>query len=210
MDRDTDDIARGWEAIKSKYGGRVILAVILFAVLVAAAVWGYNHWHQSQPVTYEPQQQAETPQGIQEAADNAGVHISPGQAQEAAQAIKEATARPPDQIIHTTGAGMAQALADSRKQTRAQVQIVTDPEIPNKLPDKPAADQPVALNVYNIKAYPKHLLEITAYRNAVDAAYMTRVQVFGATGYLGPVVSYDADRAGGKVRIGARLTIPLD
>jgi hypothetical protein len=210
MARDTDDIARGWEAVKNRYGGRVILAVILFAVLIAAAVWAYNHWHQPQPVTYESQQQAETTQGVREAAENAGVHITPGQAQEAAQAIKDAATRPPDQVIQSTGAGMEQALADSRKQAGAQAQIVTDPARPDKPPEKPAADQPVNLNVYNIKPYPKHLLEVTVYRNAADVAYMTRVQVFGATGYVGPVVSYDADRKGSKTRIGIRLSIPLD
>lgn len=210
MDRDTDDIARGWEAIKSKYGGRVILVAVLFAVLVAATVWGYNHWHQPQPVTYEPQQHAETPQGVQAAADNAGVHISSGQAKAAANAIKEAATRPPDQVVQTIGAGMTQALADSRKQTGAQVQIVTDPARPDKKPEKPADEQSVNLNVYNIKAYPRHLLEVTVYKNAADVAYMTRVQVFGATGYLGPVVSYDADRAGSKTRIGIRLSVPLD
>ncbi len=206
-DRDTEDIARGWQSLKSKFGGRVILAAVLIVVLIAAAVWAYNRWHQPQPV-YMPQQQAETPQGVQAAADKAGVHISPGQAEEVAQAVHETATRPPDQIIQTTGAGMPQALASV--QGGAQLQIVTDPAKPDKPPEKPAADQPVNLNVYNIKAYPKHLLEVTVYQNAGDVAYMTRVTVFKRTGYLGPVVSYDADRAGSKVRIGVRLTIPMD
>ncbi len=207
-DRDTDDIARGWEAIKSKFGGRVILAVVLIVIFIAAGVWAYNHWHQPQPVTYMPQHQAETAQGVQEAANTAGIHISSGQAQEVAQAVQEATTRPPDQVVTTTGAGMTQTLASV--QGGAQLQIVTDPVRPDKPPDKPAADQPVNLNVYNIKAYPKHLLEVTAYQKAVDVAYMTRVTVFKRTGYLGPVVSYDGDRAGSKVRIGMRLSVPLD
>ncbi|MDT8901179.1 hypothetical protein [Anaeroselena agilis] len=186
---------------------KYILAALLVAIFLAAAVWAYNHWHQPQPV-YMPQHQAETPQGIEAAANNAGMHISPGQAQEVSQAVQEATTRPPDQIIQTTGAGMPHAL--SSVQGGAQLQIVTDPSKPDQKPDKPTADQPVNLNVYNIKVYPKHLLEVTAYQNAADVAYMTRVTVFKRTGYLGPVVSYDADRAGSKVRVGVRLSVPLD
>ena len=187
---------------------KVILAALLLAIFLAAGVWAYNYWHQPQPVTYMPQYQAETPLGVQEAANNAGVHISPGQAVEVAHAVHEATTRPPDQVVTTTGAGMPQALASV--QGGAQLQIVTDPSKPDKPPDKPAADQPVSLNVYNIRAYPKHLLEVTAYHRAGDIAYMTRVQVFKRTGYIGPVVSYDADRAGSKVRAGVRLSVPLD
>ncbi len=201
--------AHGWAAIKSKYGGRVILAAVFFVLFIAAGVWAYNHFAKPQPVTYMPQQQAETPQGVQSAANNAKVHISPGQAAEVAQAVQEAKMRPPDQTIQTTGAGMTQALASVQQQTGAHLQIVTDPAKPDKPPDKPKPEEPVNLNVYNIKAYPKRMLEVTVYRNAADVAYLTRVQVFGATGYLGPVASYDADRSS-KIRIGARLTIPLD
>ncbi|MDT8901814.1 hypothetical protein [Anaeroselena agilis] len=189
---------------------KIILAALLLAVFLAAAVWAYNHCAKTQPVTYEPQQQAETPQGVQTAANNAGVHVSPDQAQEVAQAVQEAKPWTPDQVIQTTGAGMTQALANVQQQTGAQVQIVTDPAKPDKPPDKPKPEESVNLNVYNVKAYPKRMLEVTVYRDAADVAYMTRVTVFKRTGYLGPVVSYDADRAGEKVRIGARLTIPLD
>lgn len=189
-----------------KYG----LAVLLPAIFIVAAVWAYNHWHHPQPVTYLPQHQAETPQGVQEAANNAGVHISPGQAQEVAHAVHEATTRPPDRVIQTTGAGITQALDSVQQQTGVQIQIVTDRAKPDNPPEKPKPDQAVTLNVYNTKVYPKHLLEVTVYRNAADVAYMTRVTVFKHTGYLGPVVSYDGGRAGSKVRVGARLTIPLD
>lgn len=188
---------------------KISLAALLMVVFIAAAGWAlYKNWHQPQPVTYMPQHQAETPQGVQEAANTAGVHISLGQAQDVAQAVEQAAARPPDQVVTTTGTGMTQALADI--QNGAQLQIVTNPAKPDQKPDKPAADQPVNLNVYNIKAFPKHLLEVTAYRSAADVAYMTRVMVFKRTGYLGPVVSYDGDRAGSKVRIGIRLSVPLD
>ncbi len=210
MDRDTDDIARGWAAIKSKYGGRVIPVAFLLVFCLAVGIMAYNHFTKPQPVTYESQHQAETPQGVQEAANNAGVHISPGQAQEVAQAVQEATTRPPDQVVATTGAGMTQTLASVQQQTGADFQVVTDPAKPDKPPDKPKPAEPVNLNVYNIKAYPKHLIEVTAYQNAADVAYMTRVTVFKRTGYLGPVASYDADRAGSKTRIGIRLSVPLD
>lgn len=197
-------------ADRSKYGGRVILAALLLIVLIAAAIWGYNHWHKPLPTTNMPQQQAETPQGVQEAAENAGVHISQGQAEEAAQAIQEAATRPPDSTIQTTGAGVPQALQESREEAKADFQIVTDPAKPDQKPEPLRPEQPVNLNVYNVKAYPKHLLEVTVYRNAADVAYMSRVRVFGATGYVGPVVDYDGYRARGKVRVGVRLSVPID
>lgn len=189
---------------------RVVLYVILVVVIIAAAVWGYHLLHPPQPTTFQSQQQASTPQGAQEAASIAGFTITPGQAREVAQAVQEATTRPPDNTITTTGAGMPQALTNSLHQTGANFQIVTDPAKPDKPPDKPAADQPVNLNVYNVKAYPKHLVEVTAYQRAADVAYMTRVTVFKHTGYLGPVVNYDTDRKSGKVKIGLRLSVPLD
>lgn len=138
------------------------------------------------------------------------VVVGMAEAREVAQAIQEAKTRPPDDTITTTGAGMPQALTNSLHQTRADFQIVTDPANPDKPPEKPNPEQPVNLNVYNVKAYPKHLIEATAYQRAADVAYMTRVTVFKHTGYLGPVVSYDADRQSGKVKIGLRLSVPFD
>jgi hypothetical protein len=200
-------IDAGKQALWLRY--RLIVYLVALLIIVGAGWWAWDMLHPGQPVTYESQQQAETPQGVQEAAHNAGVYISSGQTQEIAQDIQEAATRPPDQIIPTTGAGMTQTLASVQQQTGSDMQIVTDPAKPDQKPTKPPDNQPVNLNVYNIKAYPKHLVEATIYSKAADLAYMTRVKVFGYTGYLGPAVNYDADRAS-KVRVGVRLSVPID
>ncbi len=185
----------------SKY----VFTALLLAIFLAAAVWAYNHFAKPQPVTYMPQQQAETAQGVQEAANNAEVHISPGQAAEVAQAIHEATSRPPDQVVTTTGAGMTQALASV--QGGAQLQIVTDPSKPDQKPDKPKPDQPVNLNVYNIKAYSKTLDQATLYLRfdgitpKPTGGDLSRSWLVSKSGhYIGVGLSYDEDRARGKLR----------
>lgn len=194
---------------------RLVLYVLLAMLLAAAGWWAWGKLHPSKPVTEMSQQQAETQQGVLGAAHDCGVHISHGQAVEAAQAIREVATGPPDEVVPTTGAGMPQALQQSQQQSGADIQIVTDPAKPDQKPEQPKPDQPVHLNVYNVKAFPKHLLEATVYPSltggleAADVAYMSRVKVFGFTGYLGPVLNYDADRKA-KLRVGARLTVPID
>ena len=192
--------------------------LVMYAIVAAALAVGgyllYQHFHPHSPVTPLSQEQAETPQGVQEAAEQSQVHISTDQAVEIAEAIREAPARKPDRVVETTGAQLVDTVEAERIKSGADFAIVTDPAqagktpvLDNKIgPPTFPADKPVTLNQYNIQAYPKALLELTAYSDkSLDVAYLRRVKVFGATGYIGPAITLSPD----SVRVGARLTIPL-
>jgi len=182
---------------------RAVMYVALAILLICVGFWLWAKFHPAQPITAETQKQVQTPAGIESASNAAAFSITTSQARDAAQQI--ATRTKPDSIIHTTGAQMPVVIIAGQKATDSQASIVTDPAHPNTVPVV-APGQVVDLNVYNIKAYPKHLLEATYYySNAGDVAYLTRVTVFKQTGYIGPVLSYN----GSKVNCGVRLSIPF-
>jgi hypothetical protein len=142
------------------------------------------------------------------------VHVSQAQAEEIADEIRDAPKRKPDRVVNTTGAELAKTVETERQKSGADFAIVTDPAQPDKAPvldnktSPPAlsADKPVVLNQYNVKAYPKALLELTVYNDkTLDIAYLERVKVFGMTGYVGPALTTSPD----KTRVGIRLSIPL-
>lgn len=189
------------------------LAVALVLVLAAYAFWP---WH-AQLITGESQQQAETPAGVELAAHNAQVQMLQSQLEEAARQIAMLRGQPPRTVVTTAPVAVPQVVEQQRQQSGADFAIVTDPARPGQQVDLHQVQQlpagtPVVLNQYNVQAYSRRLIEATVYPGAagvaaVDVAYMRRVRVFGATGYAGPAVSYDQDRAGGKVRVGIRMTI---
>jgi hypothetical protein len=189
----------------------VLMGVVVSLGLVAA----YLGWrmYKSIPVIHMSQEQAQTPHGVQIAAGQAQMPLSRPQAQEAAEKIKKASHKPPEQTIRTDGADLQQAVDTVRKKEAADFSIVTDPAKPK---EKPVinAEEPVHLNVYNIKAYPKKLLEISVGAHGSDLAYLWRIDVpkvpllipKGAMGYAGPFIRAEYD---GKVDGGIRLTIPF-
>jgi hypothetical protein len=67
----------------------------------------------------------------------------------------------------------------------AQFAIVTDPANPNK-PPVVNPDAPVNLDVHLIKAYPKHLAEVSySLNNTVSVANYWRVKIFKDFAYVG-------------------------
>lgn len=186
--------------------------LVLYVVVAAAfAVGGYllyQHFHPPNPVTQMSQEQAETPQGVREAAEQAQVHISHAQAEEIADEICEAPKRQPDRVVETTGAKLANTAEQERVKAGADLAIVADSAQPDKKTDLATipADKPVVLNQYNVQAYPRALLEFTAYNDkTMDVAYLQQVRLFGMTGYVGPAVTIGPD----TTRVGVRLSIPL-
>ncbi len=200
-------------------GGLILLLVIGFFI--------WQHFHPPQAAdqppapVYETYDQSHSADGVQQAAEESGVHLDLPQQQEILQDIQASDTRRPDSVVQTIGAQLASAVKTEQVKSGADFTIVSpakpDPTMaagtPGQLPTLPA-NTPVTLNQYNIKAYPDKLIEATIYGDkSADIAYMSKVKVLGLQGYVGPTVKYDppANTLNGraKVTVGARITIPI-
>ena len=91
-----------------------------------------------------------------------------------ASAVERSAAKPPDQIIRTTGSDWEAMTEKLRKQSGADFTMVTEPKRPNQKP-APQPEEPVNLNVYNVKAYPKEFQQIGIAQDAVMASANWRI-----------------------------------
>lgn len=155
-----------WQKIKSWYQENgcwliekimrwlFIVIFVFFVVLALYLVWGKNT---AEPVTTMSQQQAETPTGVQKAADNAGITLDVGQAKDVSAAIKEirVTEKEPVYVIQTTGENAKEESGRAVKQEQADFAIVTDKDNPEQEVnlDELDKDTKVELNQYNIQAF---------------------------------------------------------
>ncbi len=198
-------LAAMWKEELRFYGRLIAIAGMIVCVIFAWHFFAKQH-----AVISVSQEKAETAAVQKETADKAGIKISDEQAELAAKMIRERTGGQPDEVLPSTGRTVRKDLETLAGKTGGYI-IVTDPAKPQEAPllKSLSPEKPLDLNVYNIKPYPNRLLEVTVYRRAADIALLHKVSVFKRTGYLGPAVSYDAERSG-KVRVGLRLTIPLD
>lgn len=196
-----------WVCSHKKQIGVCFLAI----AILAGGYLLYQHFHPPQLVTTESQQQAETPEGISLAAHNAQVDMLQSQLKEAAQQIAALKNQPPNTIVQTIPVQVPYVVEQQREKAGADFAIVTDPANPTTPVDlkqvaQLPANTPVTLNQYNVQAYPQHMAEVSYYSgNSGDVAYMSRVKVFGKTGYVGPVVRYGDT----KVSVGARISVPF-
>ncbi|WP_371374324.1 hypothetical protein [Sporomusa aerivorans] len=185
-------------------------AVILLGVVLLVVVAGwvlYQNYYQPQTVTGESQQQAETPAGVGQSADNARVKMLESQLAEAALQIAELKNKPPDTIIQTVPVEVEKVVIKEVEKRGANFAIVTDPANPDKTVDlTEVASMPegttVNLNQYNVYAYRKVIRGfniIPDWSESVKKA-SPRIQelTFDASRritkdgkYLGGVVGYD-------------------
>jgi len=187
----------------------LLLAVLSFGLLV---IIGFLAWRNHQPVTVTPlsEEQARTPSGVQLAADQALVPVSKQQVREVALKIAQTEDGLPDRVIVTTGKEVENTVENVRQETKADFAIVTNPQKPQ---EKPVVEpnEPVKLNVYNIKAYPRNMVEISAGVHGGDIAYLKRVIVpkipvvlpKGTVAYAGPFIR--TEYGGGRLDGGIRL-----
>lgn len=181
---------------------KLIAYIAAGAVLICAAFLIYRHFHQPEPVTTESQTQAETPAGVEQAADKAQVSISPPQAQEAASQIKYIYTNSiiPQYTITTTGANAEKQAQASQEAAGADFSIVTDKYNPTKqtsLKTLPASST-VELNQYNVQAYKKilHTIEITPdiQDKSIDEVGYTVSRKISSDGkYIGIGATYNID-----------------
>ncbi|MBE6099989.1 MAG: hypothetical protein E7197_08030 [Anaerovibrio sp.] len=135
-------------------------AVLVLLFVLGAVLLAYNKYYETDDtIIQESQTTAETPAGVQRAAEKAGVTVDSTQAKAVAKEIKYIyeTQKEPVYILKTTGAEVQTAASTARKEAKADFSIITDKNNPTKevsleeLQKEKA--QPVELNQYNIQAY---------------------------------------------------------
>ena len=183
--------------LNNKYKtAKIITAVILIVLLVFFVVKAWEA-HTTKPVTTMPQQQAETPAGVEKAANNAHIKLDSGQTKQVSETIREirVTEKEPVYIIQTTGDKAQEASEKASKQEKADFSIVTDKDHPDEAVelDKLDENETVNLNQYNIQAYKKQLntIEYQPWEKTIGYTHSWKVSKSGK--YLGVGADYDID-----------------
>ena len=147
--------------------------------------------------TTMPQQQAETPVGVQQASENAHVKLDYGQATQVSEIIKEirVTEKEPVYVTQTTGNEAKDISENVVKQEKADFAIVTDKDNSEKTVelDKLDKDTIVNLNQYNIKAYKNHINTIEYYPSEKTVGYTHQWKISKSGKYIGVGIDYDTD-----------------
>ena len=183
--------------LNNKYKtAQIITAVILIVLLVFFVVKAWEA-HTTKPVTTMPQQQAETPAGVEKAASNAHIKLDSGQTKQVSETIREirVTEREPVYIIQTTGDKAREVSEKASKQEKADFSIVTDKDHSDEAVelDKLDENETVNLNQYNIQAYKKQLntIEYQPWEKTIGYTHSWKVSKSGK--YLGVGADYDID-----------------
>ena len=192
-----------WKKIKNWFKGEwnrgffiVMSFLILLTVVLAFANAGLNRYT-TKPATTMPQQQAETPAGVEKAASNAHIKLDNGQTKQVSETIREirVTEKEPVYIIQTTGDKAQEASEKASKQEKADFSIVTDKDHPDEAVelDKLDENETVNLNQYNIQAYKKQLntIEYQPWEKTIGYTHSWKVSKSGK--YLGVGADYDID-----------------
>jgi Tfp pilus assembly protein PilO len=179
---------------------KVAIAILVIALLCLVGYNIYKHFT-SKPVTYESQQQAETPQGIKDAANNAKVDMMQSQLDEAAKQIALLKNKQPDTITHTVVQQVPVVVERERQSSGADFAIVIDPKNPDQKVDLSQYKEtdPVVLNQYNVHAYKKVLRQIDYAPKNIDdwsvkeVGYSVSRKISNDGKYLGVAVDHDFD-----------------
>lgn len=184
---------------------KIITAVVLIILLVCFVVKAW-HGKTAEPVTTMPQQQAETPAGVEKAADNAHIKLDSEQTKQVSETIREirVTEKEPVYIIQTTGDKAQEASEKATKQEQADFSIVTDKDHPDEAVelDKLDKNTTVNFNQYNVQAFKKHINTIEYYPAEKTIGYTHQWKISKNGKYMGVGVDYDTD----DQRIMAKVT----
>lgn len=179
-----------------KYWSHILCVILLIIVGLFIYKW-YNDTYVKKPVTYESQQEASTPEGVERAAKNAQVGIGKGQATEIANKIEYIYKNnvTPEYIVPTTAKDVDKTIKEETKKNKADFSIVTDPNNPDKEFDfsKYKENTPINLNQYNIHAYKKVIRSVSyaPTEKIVGASIQQKINDHGT--YMGVGVDYDID-----------------
>ena len=179
-----------------KYWLHIVCVILLIIVGLFVYKW-YNDTYVKKPVTYESQQEASTPEGVEKAAENAQVGIDKSQAIEIAHKIEYIHTNnvQPEYIVPTTAKDVDKTVKEETKKNKADFSIVTDPNNPDKEFDFSIykEDTPINLNQYNIHAYKKVIRSVSyaPEEKIVGASIQKKINDHGT--YMGVGVDYDID-----------------
>ena len=183
---------------------KVPLIIALCLVLVIIFLM-YGCGGNKDTVTTETQEQEETPAGVDMAADNANVPLTPDQAKTAAKEIRYIYTHDtkPEYTIATTGAKAADQSEAACKTSGADFAIVTNKQNPEASTDLNAISDAtrVELNQYNVQAYKKELHTIEVSPNidgsgkagVAEIGYIEQFKISKDGKYIGLGVSYNID-----------------
>lgn len=188
---------------------KIAATVLVVALLCVGAYFLYEYFHQPKPVTYETQTEAETPAGVNAAADSAKVKLQQDQIDEAARQIAELKNKKPDSITHTIVQQVPVVIEKERQASGADFAIVTDPKNPDQKVDltKYQATDPVVLNQYNVHAYKKVLRQIEYAPKNIDdwkpaeVGYTVSRKISDDGKYLGVGVEHNFDNSKTYVKL---------
>lgn len=192
--------------LNNKYKtAQIVTAVILIVLLVFFVVKAWEA-HTTKPVTTIPQQQSETPAGVEKAASNAHIKLDSGQTKQVSETIREIriTEKEPVYIIQTTGDKAQEASEKAGEQEKADFSIVTDKDNSEKTVelDKLDKNANVNLNQYNVQAYKKHINTVEYYPAEKTVGYTHQWKISKNGRYIGAGVDYDTDNQ----RVMAKIT----
>lgn len=185
-----------------KYGCLVLRdlrPVILIFLIAVIALLICRFWNDepTKVVTSTSQQQAETPSGVQDAADNTGVKLDAGQAEEVSTVIREirVTEKEPVYVIQTTGENAKAESEKAVRQEQADFAIVTDKNDPEKEVNLEELDKDtkVELYQYNVQAFKKHINTIEYQPTEKVVGYTHQWKVTDSGRYMGVGADYDID-----------------
>lgn len=189
-----------WNRVKISL---VIIVVLALIALIALGV--HSCMRQTETVTTETQTEAETPVGVERAAEQEHVDITPKQSQEAAKEIRYIYTHDvkPVYTVVTTGAEAEKQSKTARTAAGADFSIVTDKNTKDKVVNlrEIPADSQVQLNQYNVRAYKKelHTIEVSpdidgdGKAGVAEIGYVEQHKVTNDGKYIGFGVSYNID-----------------
>ena len=183
----------------------IILYAVGIIIVAVLAVVAWRYTHRPEPVTTETQVQAQTVQGVDRAANNAHVTLTPDQSQQTADRIKYIYTHDvqPVYTITTTGANTEKQAQAAQKAAGADFSIITNKSAPNEKTDLKTlpAGSTVELNQYNVQAYKKvlHTVEVSPDIDAAgvsginEVGYTVSRKITGDGKYIGIGASYNID-----------------
>lgn len=193
-------------AMEKRYRRERLIWVCVLIILIFISAYFARKSYTSSTLVTMPQKQAETILGVQKAAELTYTPLLSSQMEEVTEAIKAANEKPPDQIMIAKG-GIEAEVAKLAKEKRADFTILATQS--NLLKEKDATQ----LTVYNIKAYPRQMVEMGIGRYGKELAYLHRVNApripvllpKGSVGYIGPYIRDNKD----NFDYGLKVLVPL-
>lgn len=172
----------------------IAIGLVLLGTCIGYALRGV----QEPKIVSIPQHQAESKEGVKQAASKAGVELNDGQAAEIAKEVPNAKK---EYTVATTMKDLPKTAESERNKAQADFSMITDPNNPDESFDLSKYDKNTAveLNQYNIKAYKKRLWGVNYYpRNLHDLkpamiSVDHSIKISKSGKYLGASVAHNLD-----------------